>query len=274
MSESNYRKFLKPFLRNTVRLTIGGGTKKRTRFGGRPDVPANFVWPYCGNDPLAFLLQLDCRDLAGRDPEHLLPEKGLLSFFFDMSLTSVTEDDFDGTDGFRVYLFEEAEILSPADFPEDLDEDYRYPVRGIRLKKEKSLPDFDEYQILRYGDSDVLDVDEMEEYWEACMEMGTFPFPEDDAPDNRLLGWPMTVQGNMTWWLEKARRIREGEPPLAREEIRRTLDDWVLLLQFHGVEDDDFYGDFAEDGTLFFYIRREDLARRDFTRVRLEYQCG
>ena len=63
-----------------------------SRFGGNPDVPPDFVWPtYEGEDhknvvkerPLSFLAQFACADLAPFDKEHLLPDHGLLSFFYE-----------------------------------------------------------------------------------------------------------------------------------------------------------------------------------------------
>lgn len=65
-----------------------------SKFGGRPDVPADFVWPVFETDtreddqvkerPLAFLAQFDCAQLAPLDPEGLLPKEGVLSFFYEL----------------------------------------------------------------------------------------------------------------------------------------------------------------------------------------------
>ena len=64
------------------------------KFGGRPDVPAGFVWPVFETKtfdddtvkprPLAFLAQFDCARLAELDPEGLLPRTGRLSFFYEL----------------------------------------------------------------------------------------------------------------------------------------------------------------------------------------------
>lgn len=55
-----------------------------SRFGGLPDLPMGVRWPRGGGRPLALLLQLDLRDLAGIAGMHLLPTGGLLSFFYDV----------------------------------------------------------------------------------------------------------------------------------------------------------------------------------------------
>jgi hypothetical protein len=61
----------------------------RSKLGGHPDVPADFVWPTAtrtGNGksltaPLAFLAQIRLADVARHDRDHLLPASGLLLFF-------------------------------------------------------------------------------------------------------------------------------------------------------------------------------------------------
>ena len=83
--------------RGSIRLTIGGQAEPRTgasRFGGVPDVPADFVWPvfetatYDDDQvrprPLTFLAQFDCEALAFCDKDHLLPRAGVLSFFYEL----------------------------------------------------------------------------------------------------------------------------------------------------------------------------------------------
>mgnify|MGYP002228684766 CR=1 FL=1 len=80
---------------NSIALKIARKEKYKlcgTRFGGKPDVPSNFVWPYfegkgldgtVANRPLTFLAQFNCEDLSKYDTEHLLPEHGILSFFYE-----------------------------------------------------------------------------------------------------------------------------------------------------------------------------------------------
>ena len=76
--------------RNSIQLKIARKETYKlsaTRFGGKPDVPPDFVWPtYEGESydhvvkdrPLTFLAQFNCAELAQFDKEHLLPDHGLL----------------------------------------------------------------------------------------------------------------------------------------------------------------------------------------------------
>ena len=170
-----------------------------SKFGGRPDVPAGFVWPVFETKtldddmvkprPLAFLAQFDCARLAGLDPEGLLPRTGLLSFFYELGSQRWGYDPKDAGCA-RVFWFD-GEPLAPAEFPQDLEEDFRLPELAAELSGGTDAPDFQD----------------------ACLALD-YPFTANDYrffdqarrelgyayPDNRsqLLGWPDIIQNNMT----------------------------------------------------------------------------
>ena len=91
----NMKEKLESLGRNSIQLKIARKETYKlgaTRFGGKPDVPPDFVWPtYEGESydhvvkdrPLTFLAQFNCAELAQFDKEHLLPDHGLLSFFYE-----------------------------------------------------------------------------------------------------------------------------------------------------------------------------------------------
>ena len=91
--------------KNSIRLKIEGKETYKlgaTRFGGQPDVPADFVWPAYGGEsydnvvkdrPLTFLAQFNCAELARFDTEHLLPDHGLLSFFYETGLYDLAQSN-------------------------------------------------------------------------------------------------------------------------------------------------------------------------------------
>ena len=97
MTISDMQTILCSMARNSIRLTIGGQPDTGVgadRFGGVPDVPADFTWPvfetatYDDDDvkprPLAFLAQVCCAALAPYDTDGLLPKTGVLSFFYEL----------------------------------------------------------------------------------------------------------------------------------------------------------------------------------------------
>ncbi|MEO8397129.1 MAG: DUF1963 domain-containing protein, partial [Chloroflexota bacterium] len=54
-----------------------------SKMGGSPDVPQDFEWPMWNDLPLTFIAQIRLSDANSFDEEDLLPEKGVLYFFFE-----------------------------------------------------------------------------------------------------------------------------------------------------------------------------------------------
>ena len=139
-------------MRNMVRLTFGGAAELSvgaSRFGGAPDVPADFIWPRFRTDtfeddrvkerPLSFLAQFNCREMSAWDTEGLLPKTGLLAFFYECSSQRWGFDPADRGCA-RVFWFEDLESLQPAAFPADLPEAVDEDVhRGTRRTVRRSL---------------------------------------------------------------------------------------------------------------------------------------
>lgn len=252
-----------------------------SKFGGRPDVPADFIWPVFETDtreddqvkerPLAFLAQFDCAQLAPLDPEGLLPKEGLLSFFYELESQRWGYDPKDAGCA-RVFWFEGP--LAPAEFPAELEEDFRLPEMAAQLSGATDAPDFqDACPALEYpwtaNDYRIFD--------QARRELGM------DYPANRsqLLGWPDIIQNNMTLQCEFISRgyylggSWEKIPLEERSALRTpSVRDWQLLFQLDTVENGDFELMFGDCGRIYFYIRREDLAQRRFDRVWLIQQCS
>jgi uncharacterized protein YwqG len=97
----------------TARVPVTRGCSK---FGGSPDVPAGFEWPHHEFGPYRFIGQVNLADLP--DGPHGLPGSGLLSFFYadDENGESFWQDP----DYVRVYRFDAAGALAPAEPPEEV----------------------------------------------------------------------------------------------------------------------------------------------------------
>ena len=251
-----------------------------SKFGGRPDVPADFVWPVFETNtwdddqvkerPLAFLAQFDCTKLAPLDKDGLLPHEGVLSFFYELGSQ---RGGFDPRDRgcARVFWFEGH--LAPAEFPTELEEEFRLPELAAELSQAADAPDFqDACPALGYD----WTANDYRAFDQARRELGM------DYPDNRsqLLGWPDIIQNNMT--LECALIERgyylggswEKIPLEERDALRGpSAQEWQLLFQLDTVEHEDFELMFGDCGRIYFYIRKEDLAQRRFDRVWLILQC-
>lgn len=275
---------LKNLCLNSVTLEISGEARHSvgaTRFGGKPDVPAGFEWPYFETDtiddkkvksrPLAFLAQFNLSEISQYDTENLLPRSGTLAFFYELGSQRWGLDIKDKGCA-KVFWFHEWEDLSPAEFPEDLAEDFRLPAINITAKPEKSYPRYEDFYLNRTGYSDMMDD------FEAAEKNLGIVYPENCS---KLLGWADDIQGNMTSECEFIARGYSSDgvsnsdkfPKEEHKKIEDSTDDWTLLFQLDTVEQEGFELMFGDGGRIYFYIRKEDLRAKRFDRVWLVLQC-
>lgn len=264
--------------RSSISLKISGKEEYKpgkTRFGGRPDVPFDFNWPVFEEKdcdgvvktvPLTFLAQFNCEELAPYDAEHLLPDHGLLSFFYD---TDGQPWGFDPDDagGARVFWFEDISVLREADYPADMKEDIKLPAFHMEIEQKNSFPDWEDF-------SEIYSCDE-EEF--ELLQMET---EAEEQEKTKLLGWPDIIQDSMAVECELIAKgyylggSWENIPKTVWQQAKATaLDKWYLLFQLDTMEESDFSMMFGDCGRIYFYIPREDLLERRFERVWAILQC-
>lgn len=278
------KKKIEQLRRNSIVLKIARKEKYKldgTRFGGKPDVPSDFVWPYfegknweniVENRPLTFLAQFNCEELAQYDTEHLLPDHGILSFFYEMDTERWGYDPTDKGCA-RVFWFEDTSVLSPAEFPMDMEDDYKFPMIKIKMTQKTSYPSKTDFNSIFPAEDDGNDFDVA---WEKVTGIKL----EDMQDGCQLLGWPDVIQGNMFVECElvsKGYYLGDGWsniPKDIRQQAREIAHDkWQLLLQLDTIECGDFYLMFGDCGHIYFYITKEDLEARHFERAWLILQC-
>ena len=286
----NLRDLLKGLERNAVRLSIGAGDGLEIgRFGGVPDVPEGFDWPWFVTDTyvddevkprsLSFLAQFDCAALAPLDRDGLLPYEGVLSFFYETVSQRWGYDPEDAGCA-RVFWFPDKAALRPAGFPADLEWFCRFPALSIRGQSEAEYPSYEEFALM----PDLLMArNELgQRPWEVLNRLrdsvrGGEALP---PPWHRLLGWPDIIQNCMTEECELISRgystgngFKDVPEDILEEAAKTSLENWRLLFQLdNGVSVGDFSLDFGDSGSIYFYIRKEDLAARRFDRVWLILQ--
>ncbi|MBQ8397399.1 MAG: DUF1963 domain-containing protein [Clostridia bacterium] len=244
---------------------------------------ADFVWPYyegvdCddirANRPLAFLAQFSCAELKPFDVNGLLPETGMLSFFYEVESMPWGFDPSD-RGAARVFWFEN-EILVPTDFPDDLKEEYHLGEMALDFSAEPMLPSYEEFEHLTRGKTGV----DWDDYEEICEERELHVPNEENQ--HTVLGYAMLVQGERLTECEMVERrglytgngdamraLSEAECAVINADSRK----WILLFQMGSLEEEGCELSFC-DGGIYFYIRRDDLARRDFSHVWLVLQTG
>lgn len=253
--------------RNSLALTIGKREEAgvyATRFGGKPAVPRDFQWPqYTDLElsetyPINFVAQFDCADLAPHDADAALPKRGMLSFFYDAE-GQPFEGYSDRWGCARVFWFENIGELILAELPEGMDEASCFPCLSIDVANGPSYPGWEEYELI----GGKMNRGQIEDY---CALLNELNYGED-YERSKLLGWPDVIQGNMT----KGFVNYNEDGPLCSDH--ESLDKWVLLMQLNTVENDGFELMFGDCGSIYFYIKREDLRKRRFDDVRVVLQC-
>lgn len=294
MKELNLLETLKNMAKNAIRLTINPKDGVCVgRFGGSPDVPKDFIWPTFLADtsdnkqiksrPLSFLAQFDCALLAPMDTEHLLPERGILSFFYELDSQTWGFSPKDAGSA-KVFYFPEKDALKKGDFPADLDEAYRLPPVNFFARAEIQYPDFQDIKLVFPEISNT-------NYWQEirggfdgfCDEYDTAIETlqgADNELHHQILGWPCVIQNTMPFECEMVKRgydmgntLKDIPKEIIDEAKENSLADWTLLFQ---LESEDFNGYdlcFGDCGSIYFYIRKEELKECRFDQAWLILQC-
>ena len=251
-----------------------------SKFYGTPDLPADFDWPYyegtdfedvTKNRPLAFLAQINLTEASQYDRTGLLPTSGVLSFFYE---TMSMEWGFEpGHKGYaRVYYFPETDGLVPTQIPEETKE-WSVGEQALSFADAVSL-----LSSFAYSRRSGREVD-----WDTYNELrAAFGYDAAAHADNpmKMLGYADEIQNEMEPECERYSRGIDGDmqEELSEEEqaelVRNAADRWVLLFQMGTVEDGETELMYGDCGLIYFWIRKEDLAARNFDNVHLILQCG
>ncbi len=221
--------------------TRGGTVGTGCRFGGTALVPPGSAWPHADGLPLHFIGQLDFEDLANTRGEPLpgFPERGLLAFFFDAINQPWGEP---GDEELWAVFF----VPDPSDAVALDEPAFERPLPHPTALAPSTLESWPDLFDPRFP------LDEESE-----------PDPVIDAyierQDARCGEWPTQVGGYPSW-------VQQGDDDKSRDE-------WVLLWQIgdsDGSSPYEWYG----GGSLYLFVRRQDLAARRFDRCWCLVQCG
>ena len=257
--------------------------KGTSKIGGKPDLPKDFQWFYykgedykkrTENRPLSFLMQINCKEVHKYDKESLLPEKGMLYFFYEL-FTMTWGFSLQDRGSAKVFYYDgEIEDLVPADFPEDMEEDCIIPESKINFESMNDYP----IDFLDYYDPDNSDEEMDRKEKEFEKELEELGYKTDTT---KLLGHPELIQGE--YWEEcegvARKNIYYGSAPIkygsdeVKKFIKENAKDWILLMQISELEIGDYGLYFGDSGKIYFNIRKEDLKNKNFDNVWLILQC-
>lgn len=269
-----------------------------SKLGGLPDLPIGLEWPtgrlnvppfspgairsYSGVTlpadaviPLPFIAQIRLSDINTVGPQlsfngfagegdSLLPPSGSLYFFYN---TVSYGYDWLAPANWRVFWYDgDGSGLQRLEYPSDIPEECQYQPCALTFTAEVTLPHVETCFISDRGDAGgvlALTEDEWDVYSDLLYEQRA------NHKIHQMLGHSDDYQPYMMesgYW--RVRRQFFPEMPsmekFALDSLQPELETGRLLLQ---VDAESNGMEFGRGGRLYFFIRSQDLAARDFSRV-------
>lgn len=246
---------------------VAAGAEAKSKIGGLPNARVDFPWPHWNDKPLGFIAQLDLQELAAFASITDLPTAGSLYFFYDQEQSTWGFDPKD-RGSWRVVYSEDALPRSEVPAPSGLSPDSMYEPVPVAPRPIRSYPSSERLELdLRGASADIFDV-EFQLRHEALGE----------APGHQVAGYPIPVQGDgMGLECQLASNglfcgDATGYTDPRAADLAPGAKEWKLLFQLD--TDDQAEMMWGDCGTLYFWIRRSDLVRKDFSQVWMVLQCG
>ncbi|MEY9904953.1 hypothetical protein ABIA35_001169 [Catenulispora sp. MAP12-49] len=246
--------------------------------GGEPLLPAGVEWPqWEGHGPLSFVAAVDCDEFPVAELDIPVPDSGMLFFFY---FNGVGEDAVQYLDpdsikgGTRViYVPEGTPDVAPRSAPEGLEAFPRVMLTGELIA---TAPDNENSALVSAfgeGEDPAADDDYTEYPTVGDADGDGFydaltSFRRDHSPHHRVGGYALPKAGSVT--KEVAHVLAPGDDDAAKAARKALLPELVMLLQ---VDSDGRAGmEWGDTGRLYWLIRREDLAARDFDKATFTWQ--
>ena len=257
----------------SVRLVATGSADAApvgtSRLGGLPDLPLTTEWPTKNGKPLSFIAQVNLDDVHPFDDEALLPDSGVLSFFYDAISQSAWGFSPADRGSSAVIYSPPGATLIRRDAPESLDDAATFEPVRLTPKREMTFVPWESFTAEAVGMSRAETFQYAEIFWDD---------QQDDGVDlvHRLLGHPDHVQGDMQVECQLATNGLDCGSPGGYLDprtaaLRAGAGEWRLLLQ---VDSEEAAGMMWGDaGRIYFWIRREDLLAQRFDQSWLVLQC-
>lgn len=239
--------------------------------GGLPSVSETIEWPIKNNQPLAFVAQLDLKEINQDKQIDWLPACGRLLFFYDM-------DDypwgFDPADkgGWAVIYDNGSNDLFELKAPENIADESRIPNKKyVKSEPFMSYPSAERLDLEAVGisEDDDAEYDRYIEFVEHNYEPNPF---------HQMSGYPFPMQGDL---MEKECQLVSGGVNCGSsmgyktrkaQELMKEKNDWVLLFQFDS--DDDIDVMWGDAGMLYFWVKESEARKNIFSNAWLVSQCG
>lgn len=251
-----------------VRLAPCTGTPSRvcSKIGGVPNLPDSLLWPKHKEKSLSFIAQINLQELPGNLPKEILPQKGMLYFFYDAKQSTWGYDPKDKGNWRVLYAENLPEGVQVVSCPADIPEEARFIEKRVQLQDDFSLPE----------PSEALSKLSLPDDQEDAVYELYGQFAKRRSPWHQLLGHPDPIQGEMQLECQLVSHgLYCGDGTGYNDPKAKVLApgaaQWRLLLQ---IDSDDPLGMMWGDaGRLYFWITEDDLRHKRFENVWMISQC-
>ena len=262
------------FERNEILMEVKENTEKilpnSSKIGGKPWLPRDFQWPVFVDEeenigrPLSFLCQIDLEDIKQYDNEGLLPDRGILYFFYECESMRWGSDAEDNGCA-KVFYYEQTENFIAMEIPKEMAEENVVPEMAVCFKVNQSYPPFEEFFLRSDVECDF-------EAYDECLEKLS---SDEEKEHHKLLGYAYNLQDEMLTDCARIRQELDNSQYILKKEESRQSDakDWILLLQLSTLEKEEWKLTWGDCGMLYFYIRRQDLIEKRFENAWFVLQC-
>jgi hypothetical protein len=231
------------------------------RFGGVPDLPATVAWPQIEGKYLLFLGQIDFSTLPRWESNPLPPDGWMYAFAMFSTKEHV------GLPPWKIIVLH-----------------YRGPrealVRAEQPPIEQMWPEWGgdpvgAFEVVRLEPrlglsmpGDAIRAAGLENHIDYVIDDIERVIPSHDgSAGGYLLGHPGTAEESSASAMVRDLEAYDAWPG---EDEANAADDWISLLTFFGVGSMQW----SDAGAFYLFIRRSDLARGDFSRVRSSMTSG
>ncbi|GCE23538.1 YwqG family protein [Dictyobacter kobayashii] len=226
-----------------------------SKVGGVPDLPAGQQWPVWKDIPQSFVAQILLSDAAPYDANHVLPEQGMLWFFYDAGQETYGENPQDAG-GWRVFYSSDVQHLQRATIPKALPAQARFKTCTVSFASTLTMAQQPQLEVadLTWNNDDQAKYDAV---YARFTDTG-----DKTLPHNQMLGHPETLQDDMRLQCQMMTNgVTDIDDPKVAE-LTKEANAWQLLLQ---VDSDERIGmNWPGSGMLYYWIKLPDLQAQKF----------
>lgn len=277
IEKSDKEKLVK-MIRPTVGVqTIASDDKNlkvgKSKIGGRPDLPKDFLWPKVDDQSMLFCAQYNLSELTKFDKENILPNKGF--FYIFIALIDESHGFSESEKGFK-FIYSESESLVRTDFPKDIPENQIFKTASINYLEYYTIPDNENYKlddlVSKYPNLGCDFHEPITEF--IALEL----YPNFEMFDNfhQILGHDKSIQSSVVYdFAAKDLGIIDSPEYEKRwNEILELSKTYELLLQLDCFDSNTDLSKYGGSAVFYIGLSKTDLEKKNFNNIKLAIQMS